>query len=113
MKKIEAIVREEKIQEIRVALEEIGILSMTVIDVNGRGAQGGISLQWRVGDYRVDFLPKKMIMLVIPDEDCSKAVNAICKVSNSGVAGDGKIFITNIEEAIRIRTGETGDKALA
>jgi nitrogen regulatory protein P-II 1 len=112
MKKIEAIIREEKLQEIRAALEEAGFIGMTVFDVKGRGAQGGISLQWRVGDYRIDLLPKKMIMLVIKDEDCKKVTDIICKISQSGAAGDGKIFISTIDEVIRVRTEECGEKAL-
>jgi len=112
LKKIEAIVREEKMQEIRVALEEQGFSGITVFDVKGRGAQGGISLQWRVGEYRVELLPKKMVMIVIKDTDCKKVVDIICKISQSGNAGDGKIFISPIDEVIRIRTGENGEIAL-
>jgi nitrogen regulatory protein P-II 1 len=112
MKKIEAIIREEKLQEIRVALEEAGFMSMTVFDVKGRGAQGGVSLQWRVGEYRIELLPKKMIMLVVKDQDSTKVVDIICKISKSGAAGDGKIFISTIDEVIRIRTEESGEIAL-
>lgn len=112
MKKIEAIIREEKMQEIRVALEEAGFIGMTVFDVKGRGAQGGISLQWRVGDYRIDLLPKKMIMLVVKDQDYKKVIDIICKISKSGAAGDGKIFVSTIDEVIRVRTKECGEKAL-
>lgn len=112
MKKIEAIIREEKLQEIRVALEEAGLIGITVSDVKGRGAQGGIALQWRVGDYRIELLPKKMIMLVVPDEAAQKAVDIILKINKTGESGDGKIFISTIDEVIRVRTGETGAKAL-
>jgi nitrogen regulatory protein P-II 1 len=112
MKKIEAIIREEKLQEIRIALEEAGFIGMTVFDVKGRGAQGGISLQWRVGDYRIDLLPKKMIMLVVKDQDCPKVTNIICKVGQSGAAGDGKIFVSTVDEVIRVRTEESGETAL-
>lgn len=112
MKKIEAVVREEKIQEIQEALQQKGFTGITVYEVRGHGAQGGVSLQWRVGEYRVDLLPKKLIMLVVKDEECESAVEAICKVSNSGTAGDGKIFVSPIEEVIRIRTGESGETAL-
>jgi nitrogen regulatory protein P-II 1 len=112
MKKIEAIIREEKLQEIRMALEEAGFMSMTVYDVKGRGAQGGISLQWRVGDYRIELLPKKMIMLVVKDKDYQKVVDTICEISKSGTAGDGKIFISTIDEVIRVRTEESGETAL-
>ena len=112
MKKIEAIIREEKFQEIRTALEEAGFIGMTVFDVKGRGAQGGISLQWRVGEYRIDLLPKKLIMLVVKDQDYKKVVDVICKISKSGTAGDGKIFISNVAEVIRIRTEECDEQAL-
>lgn len=112
MKKIEAIIREEKLQDIRIALEEQGFASMTVYDVKGRGAQGGITLQWRVGDYRIDFLPKRLIMLVVKDDEAKKVVDAICQVCQTGTAGDGKIFISTIDEVIRIRTGENGETAL-
>lgn len=112
MKKIEAIIREEKLQEIRIALEEAGFVGMTVFDVKGRGAQGGISLQWRVGDYRIDLLPKKLIMLVVKDQDYQKVTDIICKISKSGAAGDGKIFISTIDEVIRVRTEECGEKAI-
>lgn len=112
MKKIEAIIREEKLQEIRVALEEAGFLSMTVYDVKGRGAQGGVSLQWRVGEYRIELLTKKLMMLVVKDDDLKNAVDIICKISKTGAAGDGKIFISPVDEVIRIRTAETGISAL-
>lgn len=112
MKKIEAIVREEKLHEIRIALEEIGFSSMTVLDVKGRGAQGGISLQWRVGDYRVELLPKKMIIMVVKDSEYRKIVDTICKVCKSGAAGDGKIFVSTVDEVIRVRTEENGEKAV-
>ncbi len=112
MKKIEAIIREEKLQEVRAALEEAGFIGMTVFDVKGRGAQGGISLQWRVGDYRIDLLPKKMIMLVVKDQDSQQVIDIICKTSKTGAAGDGKIFISTIDEVIRVRTDENGETAL-
>jgi nitrogen regulatory protein P-II 1 len=112
MKKIEAIIREEKLQEVKEALEKLNIFGMTVIDVKGRGGQRGISLQWRVGEYRVDFLPKKLLLLVVKDEECSKVVDAICDVNASGTAGDGKIFISTIDEVVRVRTKENGEKAL-
>ena len=112
MKKIEAIVREEKVHEIRTALEKQGFLGITVYDVKGRGAQGGIALQWRVGEYRIELIPKKMMMMVVKDEECQKAVDLICKISKSGAAGDGKIIISPVDEIIRIRTGECGEVAI-
>lgn len=112
MKKIEAIIREEKLHEIRIQLEKQGIIGMTIYDVKGRGAQGGISLQWREGNHRIELLPKKMIMLVVKDEDCQKVVDVICSLSQSGSAGDGKIFVSTIDEVIRVRTAEYGEKAI-
>jgi nitrogen regulatory protein P-II 1 len=112
LKKIEAIIREEKLSEIRFALEEAGFSGMTVTDVKGRGAQGGISLTWRAGEYRVDLLPKKMVMIVVRDEDCEKVTGLLCRFGQSGAAGDGKILISTIDQVIRIRTRETGEAAL-
>lgn len=112
MKKIEAVIREEKLTEIKDALEKMNIFGMTIYDVKGRGTQRGISLQWRVGEYRIDFLPKKMIVLVVKDDACQKVVDTICEISNSGAAGDGKIFISSIDEVIRVRTKENGEAAL-
>ncbi len=112
MKKIEAIIREEKLGEVKEALEKLNIFGMTVFDVKGRGSQRGISLQWRVGEYRVDFLPKKLVMMVVKDEECAPVIDTICAISGSGAAGDGKIFISTIDEVIRVRTRETGETAL-
>jgi nitrogen regulatory protein P-II 1 len=112
LKKIEAIIREEKLNEIRIALEEAGFSGMTVMDVKGRGAQGGISLQWRAGEYRVDLLPKKMLMIVVRDEDSETVIDLLCRLGRSGAAGDGKIFISTIDQVIRIRTCEAGETAL-
>ena len=112
MKKIEATVRPEKLEPVRSALAEIGILGMTVTEVSGRGRQRGISLQWRVGEYRVEFLPKVKMEVVVLDEDVSKALNAIVRKARTGERGDGKIFVYPIENAIRIRTGEEGLNAI-
>jgi len=112
MKKIETIVREEKIHELRIALEAQGILGITIYDVKGRGAQGGIALQWRVGEYRIELIPKKMLMMVVKDEDCRKVVEIICAISRTGAAGDGKIIISTVDEIIRIRTNESGEVAI-
>ena len=112
MKKIEAIIRPEKLNAVKDALAKQGILAMTVTNVNGRGRQKGIALQWRAGEYRVDLLPKVKIELVVNEEDVSKVVDAIQKAAKTGRIGDGKIFISAIEEIIRIRTGETGSNAI-
>ena len=112
MKKIEAIIREEKLDAVRKALEELGYQGMTVTEVTGRGKQGGIKLQWRVGDYKVDFLPKIKIEVVILDEDVPKVLNAITSCARSGEMGDGKIFVIPVDNAVRVRTGEEGINAI-
>lgn len=112
MKKIEAIIRTEKLDPVRSALAEIGVLGMTVTEVSGRGRQRGISLQWRVGEYRVEFLPKVKIEVVVLDEDLSRALNAIVRKGRTGDRGDGKIFVIPIENAVRIRTGDEGVDAI-
>ena len=109
MKKIEAIIREERLDAVKKALEEIGLIGMTVTEVSGRGQQKGIPLQWRVGEYRVDFLPKLKLEIVCHDEDCEPAVQAIMKAAKTGRIGDGKIFVLPVEGAYRIRTSETGE----
>lgn len=112
MKKIEAIIREERLDAVKKALEENSYYGITVSEVSGRGRQKGIPLQWRVGEYRVDLLPKLKIELVVFDEDVNTAVNAIIRNARTGETGDGKIFVLPVENAIRVRTGEEGEKAL-
>ena len=112
MKKIEAIVREEKLEGVKRVLEENGYFGMTVSEVSGRGRQKGLSLQWRVGEYRVDFLPKLKIEVVVLDEDLSKILHAIANRARTGEMGDGKIFVFPLDNAVRIRTGDDGDNAI-
>jgi nitrogen regulatory protein P-II 1 len=112
MKKIEAIVREERFHLIKIALEEKGFISMTVSDVIGRGKQKGVSLKWRVGEHRIEFLPKKRIEMIVEDKDCQVIVETICEKGRTGSVGDGKIFILPVEDVIRIRTGERGPEAV-
>ena len=112
MKKIEAIVREERLEPIKNALEELGYFGMTVSEVSGRGRQGGIPLQWRVGEYRVEFLPKLKIEVVVLEDDLPKALNAITTNARTGEIGDGKIFIISVENVVRVRTGEEGENAI-
>jgi len=112
MKKIEAIIRSEKLEDLREALDAKGLSSMTVTEVKGRGAQKGITLEWRVGEYRVEFIPKIKVELVVDDSNVDKAVEVILSVCSTGKVGDGKIFISPVEEVVRIRTGERGEKAL-
>lgn len=112
MKKIEAIIREDNFEDVKKALEEKSYFGMTVSEVSGRGRQKGIPLQWRVGEYRVDLLPKLKIELVVLDEDVNNAVNAIVRTSRTGEIGDGKIFILPVEGVVRIRTGDTNEDAI-
>jgi len=112
MKKIEAIIREEKLDAVRMALEDIGYFGITVSEVSGRGRQRGLSFQWRVGEYRVDFLPELKIEIFILDEDVSRTMNAITRSARTGEMGDGKIFVLPVDNAVRIRTGEDGDNAI-
>ena len=110
MKKIEAIIREEKLEPVKKALEKAGILGMTVTQVSGRGRQKGIVLEWRAGEYRVDLLPKIKIEIVLEDENVTEAICAIKDSARTGKAGDGKIFILPVENAIRISSGAEGSE---
>ena len=112
MKKIEAIVREQKLDAVKEALEKNGYFGMTVSAVSGRGRQGGLRLQRRAGEYKVDFLPKIKIEVVVLDEDVSRALNAIATSARTGEIGDGKIFVLPVDDALRVRTGEDGDNAI-
>ncbi|MFH1662911.1 MAG: P-II family nitrogen regulator [Chloroflexota bacterium] len=106
MKKIEAIIREERMEAVKIALEDSGFIGLTVSHVSGRGKQKGISLQWRAGEYRVDFLPKVKIEIVCDDGEEDLVVDTIRKAAETGKIGDGRIFVLPVEQAIRIRTGE-------
>ena len=112
MKKVEAIVKPFKVDDIKNALNKMGIQGMTVTEVSGRGKQRGVTLQWRVGEYHVDFLPKLKLEVVVLDDDVPKLVNAITTAARTGEAGDGKIFIIPLDNAVRVRTGEDGDRAV-
>ena len=112
MKKVEAIIREEKLNLVKKALEENSYFGMTVSEVSGRGRQKGIPLQWRVGEYRVDLLPKIKIELVVLDEDVPVVINAITSNARTGETGDGKIFITPVETVVRVRTGDRNESAI-
>jgi nitrogen regulatory protein P-II 1 len=112
MKKIEAIIREEKLDMVRSVLEDNGYFGMTVSEVSGRGRQKGLLLQWRVGEYRVDFLPKVKIEVVVLDEDVSGILHAITMSARTGEMGDGKIFVSPVDNVVRIRTGEDGNDAI-
>jgi len=112
MKKIEAVIREEKLEPVRSALERIGVYGMTVVAVSGRGREKGIPLQWRSGEYRVEFLPKVKIEEGVLDEDLGKTLNAIVTKARTGERGDGKVFVIPVEHAIRVRTGDRDDNAV-
>ena len=112
MKKIEAIIREEKLEAVKKELEENSYFGMTVSEVSGRGRQKGIPLQWRVGEYRVDLLPKLKIELVVLDEDVPVAIDAIVRNARTGEIGDGKIFVLPVESVVRVRTGDREENAI-
>lgn len=112
MKKIEAVIRHFKLEEVKNALTAANIVGMTVTEVRGFGRQRGHKEQYRGAEYTVDFLPKLKVELVVNDEEVEKAVKIIIEAARTGKVGDGKIFITPIEEVIRIRTGETGNTAI-
>ncbi len=112
MKKIEAIIRPEKLEEVKKALEEIGCYGMTVTEVRGRGRQKGIVHQWRGREYRIDLLAKIKLEIVVPDKAVEKVVSKIIETAKTGNVGDGKIFIVPIEDVIRVRTGERGERAV-
>lgn len=112
MKKIEAIVKPFKLDDVKEALHGIGLQGMTVVEAKGFGRQRGHTELYRGAEYVVDFLPKLKIELIIPDADVDKAIDAISGAAKTGKIGDGKIFISDVTEAVRIRTGERGDLAL-
>jgi nitrogen regulatory protein P-II 1 len=112
MKKIEAIVKPFKLEEVKDALGSIGISGMTVTEVKGFGRQKGHTEIYRGSEYTVDFLPKLKVEMVVPDDQAEGAVDAIVKAAKTGKIGDGKVFMSNVEEAIRIRTEEKGEKAI-
>ena len=112
MKKIEAIIKPFKLDEVRETLSVIGVTGLTVTEVKGFGRQKGHTELYRGAEYVVDFLPKIKLELVVSDEMVDPAVDAIIKAAHTGKIGDGKIFVFDIEQAVRIRTGETGKEAL-
>ena len=112
MKKIEAIIKPFKLDEVKEALQEVGLQGMTVVEAKGFGRQKGHTELYRGAEYVVDFLPKLKLELVVADEQVEPALEAIQTAAKTGKIGDGKIFVSNIEQAIRIRTGESGEAAL-
>ena len=112
MKQITAVIKPFKLEEVREALAECGVTGLTVTEVKGFGRQKGHTELYRGAEYVVDFLPKVKIEVAVADQLLSQAVAAITRVANTGKIGDGKIFVSNLEQVVRIRTGETGTSAL-
>ena len=112
LKKIEAIVREDKLNDVKDALHEIGIRGMNVFEIRGQGRQGGITLAGRSGTYQVDMLPKMQINIILSEHNVDATIEAILKAGRTGAAGDGLIFVYPVDEAVRIRTGERGHEAV-
>ena len=112
MKRIEAIVKPFKLDEVREALSDMGVTGLTVTEVKGFGRQRGHTELYRGAEYVVDFLPKVRIEVILPDDMIERAIEAIIRAARTGKIGDGKIFVTPLEQVVRIRTGETGQEAL-
>jgi nitrogen regulatory protein P-II 1 len=114
MRKIEAIIRPEKIDDVRKAIEAVGYPGITITEAEGHGKQKGVVQQWRGETYRVDFLPKVKLEIVASESDSERIIQAILKTArtNGGVVGDGKIFVSDVRDVVRIRTGERGENAI-
>ena len=112
MKKIEAIVKPFKLDEVREALSEVGVTGLTVTEVKGFGRQKGHTELYRGAEYVVDFLPKVKVEVIVSDTLVDRAIEAVVKAAHTGKIGDGKIFVTTVEQVVRIRTGESGEAAV-
>jgi len=112
MKKVEAIVRPHLLEAVKTALQEVGIVGMTVSEVKGFGRQKGHTETYRGSEYKVEFLPKIKIEIALGDELVDQAVEAVLKTAKTGKFGDGKVFVTSLDDVVRIRTGERGEAAL-
>jgi nitrogen regulatory protein P-II 1 len=112
MKLIKSIIKPFKLEDVKDALSEIGVEGMTVLEAKGFGRQKGHTEIYRGSEYTIDFLPKVVIEIVVPDDLCDKVIDAIAKAAKTEKIGDGKIFVLPVEQAVRIRTGEQGDEAL-
>ena len=112
MKKVEAIIRPETVPLVRRALEELGVKGVTITQVLGHGAQKGITQQWKGNTYKVDLLPKVELKMVVTDEQVEKVLHAIQEFASTGQVGDGKVFVSAIEDVMRVRTGERGEAAV-
>lgn len=111
--KIEAIIREEKLGDVKDALRKIGIIGMNVFEIHGHGRQGGITLSGRAGSYQIDMLPRMQLNIILSDHNVEKTIQTICEAAQTGNRGDGLIFVYPVADVIRIRTGERGREALA
>lgn len=112
MKRIEAIIKPFKLEQVKDALKEIGVEGMTVMEVKGFGRQKGHSEIYRGSEYTVDFNPKILLLIIVPDEMAPSVVECIIKTAKTGKIGDGKVFVSNLEHAFRVRTEESGDNAI-
>ncbi len=112
MKKVETIIRHFKLEDVKNALSHVGIQGMTVTEVRGFGRQKGHKAQYRGTEYNVDFLPKVKVEVVVSDDQVKQVIDTILKTARTGEIGDGKIFVSDLSETVRIRTGETGQSAL-
>jgi nitrogen regulatory protein P-II 1 len=112
LKKIEAIIREDKVNDVKDALNEIGIVGLNMFEIRGHGRQGGIQLLGRAGTYHVDMLPKIQVNIILCERNLEETIDAICKAAYTGEQGDGLIFVYPVEEVIRIRTRERGQDAV-
>ena len=113
VKKIEAIIREEKLNDVKDALHQIGIVGLNVVEISGHGRQGGVVLNGRAGSYKIDLLPRIQINIILSDHNVEKTIDTIIEASKTGQIGDGIIFVYPVEDVIRIRTGERGREALS
>jgi nitrogen regulatory protein P-II 1 len=113
MKRIEAIIRPEKILDVKAALEDLGYGGMTVTEVKGHGTQRGVMEEWQGQEFWIEFLPKLWFLIVIEDSDLERVIDAICDNAATGEVGDGKIFISDVLDVVRVRTRERGSPALA
>ncbi len=112
LKKIEAIIREDKLNDVKEALKDLGIVGLNIFEIRGHGRQGGITLVGRSGSYQVDLLPKIQVNIILSDRNLEDTINTILDAAYTGDAGDGLIFVYPVEEAIRIRTRERGQEAV-
>ena len=112
MKKVEAIIRPERLSAVREVLDKNGFPGMSATEIKGRGRQKGVSLQWRAGDYKVEFLPKVKLEVVVEGGDADRIVDLICDAAHTGEAGDGKIFVYPVMDVVRVRTKERGSGAV-